>query len=90
MAIVRALKMFDASCFALLVEEILEMARGGCGGKVTASVRGVDADVTIGSPNQLADLTLQLLGFVQLTVRWRSLVPYGLVVTRSNDRAQYG
>ena len=27
--------MFDASCFALLVEEILEMARGSCGGKAT-------------------------------------------------------
>ena len=75
--------MFDASCFALLVEEILEVARGGCGGKATASFQGVDADPAIGSPNQLADLTLQLPGFVLLTARWRSLVPYGLVGRRS-------
>ena len=76
--------MFDASCFALLVEEILEVARGDCGGKATASFRGVDADPAIGSPNQLADLTLQLPGFVQLTARWRSLVPYGPVECRSS------
>lgn len=52
--------MFDASCFALLVEESLAVARGGCGGKATASFQGVDADPAIGSPTQLADLTLQL------------------------------
>ena len=75
--------MFDASCFALFVEEILEVASGGCGGKATASSQGVDADPAIGNPNQLADLTLQLPGFVLLTARWRSLVPYGPVERRS-------
>ena len=29
------LKIFDASCFPLLAEEVLEMVRGGCGVKVT-------------------------------------------------------
>ncbi len=75
--------MSDASCFAPLVEEILKLVRGGCGGKATASFRVVDADPAIGNPNQLADLTLQLPGFVLLTARWRSLVPYGPVGCRS-------
>ena len=75
--------MFDASCFALLVEDNLEVARGGCGGKATASFQGVDADPAIASPNQLTDLTLQHPGFVLLTARWRSLVPYGPVGRRS-------
>ena len=35
-------KMFDTSCFPLLVEEILEMARGGCGVKVM--VFDIDSD----------------------------------------------
>ena len=38
----RVLKMFDTSCFPLLVEEILETARGGCGVKVT--VFDIDSD----------------------------------------------
>ena len=76
--------MSDASCFALLAEESLEGVRGGCGGKATASFRGVDADPAIESPNQLADLTLQLPGFVLTTVRCRSLVPYGPVGCRSS------
>ena len=75
--------MFDASCFALLVEDNLEVARGDCGGKVTASFQGVDADPAIASPTQLTDLTLQHPGFVLLTARWRSLVPYGPVGRRS-------
>ena len=75
--------MFDASCFALLVEEILEVVRGGCGGKATASFRAVDADPAIGNPNQLPGLTLQLPDFVLLAARYRSLVPYGPVGCRS-------
>ena len=38
----RVLKMIDISCFPLLVEEILETARGGCGVKVT--VFDIDSD----------------------------------------------
>ena len=42
--------MFNASCFALPVEEILEVMRGGRGGKATASFQGVDVDPTIREP----------------------------------------
>ena len=34
--------MFDASCFPLLAEEILEVVRGGCGVKVTVDFTNDD------------------------------------------------
>ena len=38
------LKMFDASCFSLLAEEILEVVRGGCGVKLTVFDINLDND----------------------------------------------
>lgn len=39
-----AFKIFDTSCFPLLVEEILETVRGGCGVKVTVFDIHIDSD----------------------------------------------
>ena len=36
---------FDASCLALLAEEVLEVVRGYCGVTATASFRGVELSV---------------------------------------------